>query len=115
MWRGTDRHTGLPIEGDAVVLQALSHALSTPRGSFPVARAYGVDLDAILDKPATPATLLDALVATGEALGRLRHILTGVPLVAFRGLGIDEAGPDGRISLRIAVRTADGDDLTVSP
>lgn len=115
MWRGTDRRTGRPIEGEAVVLQALDHALSTPRGSFPVARNYGVDLDAILDKPASLATLLDALVATGEAIGRLRHILTGEPLVAFRGLGIDEAGEGGRFRLRIAVRTPDGDDLTVSP
>lgn len=115
MLRGLDRRTGLPIAGDAVILQALDHALSTPVGSYPVARGYGVDIAALIDRPANPETLIDALVATGEAIGRLRHILTGDAIVEFVGLGISAVDADGAGTIRVAVRTPDGLSLTVAP
>jgi phage baseplate assembly protein W len=65
---GMDRHTGRQLIGDAHLAQSIHDILTTPKGTRVMRRSYGSDLPNIIDQPLNGETMIDAYMATAEAL-----------------------------------------------
>jgi phage baseplate assembly protein W len=65
---GMSRQTGKALEGDAHLAQSIHDILTTSKGSLVMQRAYGSNLPDIIDQPLNGETLVDAYMATAEAL-----------------------------------------------
>lgn len=81
-----NRHTGRQIGGDAHLAQSILDILTTPKGSLVMLRDYGSDLPDIIDQPLNGETMVDAYLATAEALDlwEPRIDLARIQLVASR-------------------------------
>jgi phage baseplate assembly protein W len=56
------------MEGTAHLAQSIHDILTTPIGSLVMLRSYGSDLPDIIDQPLNGQTVIDAYMATAEAL-----------------------------------------------
>ena len=65
---GMNRHTGRQLSGDAHLAQSIHDILTTPKGTRVMRRDYGSDLPNIIDQPLNGDTIIDAYMATAEAL-----------------------------------------------
>lgn len=65
---GMNRHTGRKIEGAAHLAQSIHDILTTPKGSLVMLRDYGSDLPDVIDQPLNGETMIDAYLATADAL-----------------------------------------------
>ncbi|TRD18394.1 GPW/gp25 family protein [Palleronia caenipelagi] len=65
---GMNRHTGLGLGGDAHLAQSILDILTTPKGTLVMLRDYGSELPDIIDQPLNGETMVDAYMATAEAL-----------------------------------------------
>lgn len=65
---GMNRHTGRRISGDAHLAQSIHDILTTPKNTTVMRRDYGSDLPEIIDQPLNGETMIDAYLATAEAL-----------------------------------------------
>jgi len=83
---GMNKHTGRKIEGEAHLAQSILDILTTPKGSLVMLRDYGSDLPDVIDQPLNGETMIDAYLATAEALDRWepRIDLARIELVATR-------------------------------
>ncbi|WP_202977647.1 GPW/gp25 family protein [Parasedimentitalea marina] len=63
-----DRHSGRQLSGAAHLAQSIHDILTTPKGSLVMQRSYGSDLPNIIDQPLNGETMIDAYMATAEAL-----------------------------------------------
>ncbi len=83
---GMNRHTGRKIEGAAHLAQSIHDILTTPKGSLVMLRDYGSDLPDVIDQPLNGETMIDAYLATAEALDlwEPRFDLARIELVASR-------------------------------
>lgn len=68
--RGTDKHTGKPLDGIAHLRQSVTDILTTPLGSRVMRRDYGSRLFDLIDSPVSPDTAIDFTAAVAEALSR---------------------------------------------
>jgi phage baseplate assembly protein W len=66
---GLDRITGKPLDGWAHVAQSIAVLLTTPKASRVMRRHFGSDLPRLVDKPLSPATIVDFYAATAGAIG----------------------------------------------
>lgn len=78
--------TGRKIEGAAHLAQSINDILTTPKGSLVMLRDYGSDLPDVIDQPLNGETMIDAYLATAEALDlwEPRIDLARIELVAAR-------------------------------
>lgn len=83
---GMNRHTGRKIEGAAHLAQSIYDILTTPKGSLVMLRDYGSELPNLIDQPLNGETMIDAYMATAEALDlwEPRIDLARIGLVATR-------------------------------
>jgi phage baseplate assembly protein W len=65
---GMDRHSGRQLSGEAHLAQSIHDILTTPKGTRVMQRGYGSDLPNIIDQPLNGETMIDAYMATAEAL-----------------------------------------------
>lgn len=65
---GMNRHTGRAMDGTAHLAQSIHDILTTPKGSLVMLRSFGSDLPDIIDQPLNGQTIIDAYMATAEAL-----------------------------------------------
>jgi phage baseplate assembly protein W len=81
-----DRYTGRQIGGAAHLAQSINDILTTPKGSLVMLRDYGSDLPDIIDQPLNGETVVDAYLATAEALDlwEPRITLARIQLVTAR-------------------------------
>lgn len=56
------------MDGTAHLAQSIHDILTTPKGSLVMLRSYGSDLPDIIDQPLNGQTVIDAYMATAEAL-----------------------------------------------
>jgi len=95
------RHTGHPLEGWPHVVQSLTDIVTTALGERVERRRYGTDVTALLDRPMTPAVVMDASVAIAEAIAprTVNGQEYGEPRFDLAAIVPREAGPDGRLVL----------------
>lgn len=109
--RGTDKHTGRPVEGVSRLRQSIEDILTTPLGSRVMRRDYGSRLFELLDNPITPALIAPITVAVADALAKWE------PEFAFESLDPNSLLSDpasGRITLTLRGRhLPDGQLLTL--
>ncbi|MCW9041744.1 MAG: GPW/gp25 family protein [Pseudopelagicola sp.] len=81
-----NRHTGRQIDGAAHLAQSIHDILTTPKGSLVMLRDYGSDLPDVIDQPLNGETMIEAYLATAEALDlwEPRIDLARIELVATR-------------------------------
>ena len=63
-----DAASGRPLSGSAHLRQSIRDILTTRTGTRIGRRTYGSDLPLLVDRPLTPATLVDVYAATAEAV-----------------------------------------------
>ena len=112
---GMSRQTGSRIADGAHLAQSIHDILTTPKGTLVMQRDYGSDLPDIIDQPLNGETVVDAYLATAEALALWE------PRINLARITLIEAGPgfaefeltdeDGRaiplpIDLRTSMRSA---------
>ena len=95
--QGIDAATGKHIEGIAHLHQSIRDILTTPIGSRVMRRDYGSRLFELVDRPSTPALMMELYAATAEALAKWepRFKLTDVAA---------ESVAEGRIALTLTGR-----------
>lgn len=67
---GVSRETGLALAGLDHLWQSIRDILTTPIGSRVMRRDYGSRLLDLIDRPSTPAGMVEFYAATAEALER---------------------------------------------
>jgi len=80
---GMNRHTGRKIEGAAHLAQSIHDILTTPKGSLVMLRDYGSDLPDVIDQPLNGETMIDAYLATAEALDLWEPVATRAGYAEF--------------------------------
>ena len=65
---GMSRYTGQPLSDTDSLAQSIHDILTTPKGSLVMLRDYGSDLPDVLDQPLNGETMIDAYLASAEAL-----------------------------------------------
>lgn len=65
---GMSRHNGAALGPTEHLAQSIHDILTTPKGSLVMQRDYGSDLPNIIDQPLNGETMIDAYMATAEAL-----------------------------------------------
>lgn len=85
---GINRHTGGELDGWEHCRQSLYDIWTTPKGTRVMRRDYGAGLLDLIDRPATPDLIMDALLSIAETE-------VWEPRFRVRQLGIESAGPDG--------------------
>jgi len=100
---GMNRHTGRRLEGWDHVRQSLNDILTTAVGERVERRRYGADAGGLLDRPMTPATLLDVFVTIAQAIAprQINGREYGEPRFDLATIRPHEAGPDGRLTLEL--------------
>lgn len=68
--RGTDRHTGQPLNGLAHLRQSVNVILTTPIGSRLMNREFGSRIFDYVDRSSSQITVIDIIAAAAEALDR---------------------------------------------
>ena len=94
---GLDRHTGVELDDFAHVQQSIEDILTTPIGTRVIRRRYGSELYELVDRPIDQFFILRATYAIALALDEWE------PRVDVARVSIDEAGPAGKLALRILV------------
>lgn len=105
---GIDKNSGAVLTGWDHVAQSIHDIITTPSNSRMFRRAYGGDVDALIDAPMNDSTLMTFFVSVAMALegyvedglGELQHIPSyGEPGFQLRRVYVESAGPDGVIEL----------------
>lgn len=92
---GVGRRDGKPLDDWAHVVQSIGVILTTPIGSRVMRRDFGSDLPGLLDRPLNADTIVDAVMATAEALDRWE------PRFALEEVAVDRADGTGRLALSV--------------
>lgn len=105
---GIHKDAGAVLTGWDHVAQSVHDIITTPRNSRLFRRAYGGDVDALIDAPMNDSTLMQFFVSVAMALdgwvedgrGQLVHKPNyGEPGFDLKQVLVESAGPDGRIAL----------------
>ena len=105
---GMDAVTGRPLGGVAHLRQSIRDVLTTRIGDRVGRREYGSRLPELVDRPMSPALLVDVHAATAEALARWE------PRFRLLSVSASAAGRDGRLVLTLTgVAAASGERLVL--
>ncbi len=96
--RGINADTGKAIDGLDHLRQSIRDILTTPLGSRVMRRDYGSRLFELVDRPTSPALLVEIYAATAEALAKWE------PRLALDEVRYDTIGSDGHVSLTVIGR-----------
>lgn len=96
MRTGLDRRTGEVLTGWAEAAQSIGVIVTTALGSLVLARDFGCNAPALLDRPLSPPAIMDHFVAIAEALRREE------PGYRLRKIGVERAGADGVVVFALA-------------
>jgi hypothetical protein len=99
---GVDPDTLRPVEGFARAMNAVRDIFTTPKGSCVLARDYGSDIPALIDRPMNNETRLDFVVAGADALDRWE------PEIMLERLAFVEAGAGGATAVDIDLTYVEG-------
>jgi phage baseplate assembly protein W len=77
------------------VVQSLIDLFTTPIGTRVMRRDYGSDIPKLIDRPSGRDVVLEVTMAAGEAIEKWE------PRFRLEGVGVTEAGPDGRFRIDI--------------
>ena len=106
---GMDAATGRPLDGIAHLRQSIRDVLTTPVGTRAGRREYGSRLPELVDRPMSPALLVDVYAAAAEALARWE------PRFRLESASADAAGSGGRLVLTLrGVYAPTGEALALS-
>jgi phage baseplate assembly protein W len=94
---GTDGLTGKSLKGIDHLHQSVRDILTTPLGSRVMRRDYGSRLFELVDRPTSPALLVEIYAATAEALAKWE------PRIKVENVQAESAA-SGRISLTLTGR-----------
>jgi hypothetical protein len=103
---GMNAATGRELDGVAHLRQSIRDVLLTRIGTRVGRREYGSELLDLVDRPLTPATIVDLYAATAAALARWE------PRFRLRSVRATAAAADGRVALAL-VGVYSGDDLAL--
>ena len=92
---GMDRETGKALDGWDHLVQSLGDLLTTPKLTRVWRRSYGGEGTALVDKPATPDTLIDFTMSIGDTINQWE------PRYRLRRVWFESAGQDGRFILNM--------------
>ncbi len=95
---GTDGLTGKSLKGIDHLRQSVRDILTTPLGSRVMRRDYGSRLFELVDRPTSPALLVEIYAATAEALAKWE------PRFVLDEVRYDTIGSDGHVSLTVIGR-----------
>jgi hypothetical protein len=105
--KGMDRKTGKSLEDKDHLRQSIEDILTTPLGSRVMRRDYGSRLFELVDRPTSPALLVDIYAATAEAIKKWE------PRVRIDSVQADEIA-SGKISLTLTgTYLPDGQDIKI--
>ena len=92
---GMNAATGRELDGIAHLQQSIRDVLLTRVGTRVGRREYGSTLLDLVDRPLTPATIVDLYAATAEALARWE------PRFRLQSVRASSAAADGRVALAL--------------
>ncbi len=92
---GVSNTTGEMLEGWLHLKQSIIDLFRTRIGTRVMRRDYGSDIPDLIDRPAGRDVVLEVTLAAGEAIDRWE------PRFRLEGVGVTEAGPDGRFRIDI--------------
>jgi phage baseplate assembly protein W len=90
---GINKQDGTLISEWRHVEQSILDIFTTRVGTRVMRRDYGSDIPDLIDRPQNKDLVLEVALAAGVALDKWE------PRFRLRGLGIESAGPDGRMSI----------------
>lgn len=90
---GIHRSTGETLDGWAHVEQSIIDIFTTLIGTRVIRRDYGSNIPDLIDRPQNRDLILEVALEGGEALDKWE------PRFRLRGLGIEQAGGDGRVAI----------------
>ena len=92
---GLNRSTGKVLDGWEHVQQSLIDIFTTRIGTRVMRRDYGSDIPNLIDKPGERDVVLEVALSAGEAIDKWE------PRFQLLGVGITEAGMDGRFRIDV--------------
>lgn len=99
--KGTNAHTGAPLDGTAHLKQSIADILITPIGSRVMRRTYGSLLMQLIDQPFTPAVAVRLYASIAEALMRWE------PRIRLRTVRLVGGSQPGKYTITVEAQRTD--------